>query len=772
MHLVPYPQHLTRGRGTYDIGTDSGTLVLSDTVPACIRHKLSELSIPFTADRSDAPRSFVLGEAPDPMPRAPRKSEGYRLVVTKRGIAVVGHDTDGLYWGLTTLQQLANGGRRVPCVDIRDWPRFALRYHHDDISRKQVSKLSDFKRIIRLLSYYKIKYYTPYMEDMLYLKSYPDIGEGRGRLTPAEVQGMLSEADKYNVTVFPTFSLIGHQENLLQNPKYRKYAREVFQEPSSYDPSKKFLRPYLRKVIRDVCELFPDSPFFHACFDETQGVGERELTSHANWCANEIATHGKKMLMWVDMWKNHFGIEHLKGLSDTIIPVEWNYGSPSQFEQAYVKAGVIPTGLAGYNNWCCFLPDFSRGKRCIEEWARVMKRWKGEGFGCSMWGDNGYENSRDLSWNLFAFLGEVTWRGAKAAPQFEDRFQTTFYGTTLPRIKAIVEDLPGALRISAGQSWRWFRYSMQAMVRLCASDATLAQKCQSDLKRLRTALDAIVWQQGRALREKDHLDHFSVALEREISVRERLVLASRVAGGLQGVKLSQAVVSQLSRLDRLKRHYRRAWLRNNKRENIEVSLAVYDAVVQSLIQLVTPQPEPARTYECLVLDTAYNTLDPAVGGLPMRNGTVNGVPFTFAPITKTHCALELNSPVTVPFTRAALRDLHLVYGGQTLDKKRSHAVVKVELLRGKTVVFSEKLQSITQVCDWWAPLGEHMWAGGGYKYVDRKRNTYGLKPGENYGLMHLHGFALRKVGEVDALRITRIASEDFNLFAATVEHRK
>lgn len=772
MDLVPYPRRCTRGKATFTIRRHTAQVTSDSALPVCIRHKLKELDIPLRAVGGPARHpSCVIGDTPPSLPEPPRKTEGYRLTITANGIALAGADHDGLFWGLTTLQQLMNGTRAVPCVDIVDWPAFALRYHHDDISRKQVSKLADFKRIIRLLSYYKIKYYTPYMEDMLYLRSCPDIGEGRGRLTPRELSAIRAEAKRYNVTLFPTFSLIGHQENLLRNPRYRTYAREVFQEPSSFDPSKTSLRPFLRKVIRDVCELFPDSLFFHACFDETQGVNERELTAHADWCAREIASHGKTMLMWVDMWKNHFGIEHLARLSSDIVPVEWNYGSPREVERRYADAGVTPVGLAGYNNWTCFLPDCRRGKRNLDEWAGVMRRWSGRGFGASIWGDNGYENSRDLTWNLYAYLGETAWRGTKAAPHFEKRFQTTFYGVELPRLQAIVETLPRKLRVGPNEAWRWFRFSIQAMVRLCASDPTVARRCRDDLVLLRRALRSIPAAARRARREKEHLDHYAVALEREINVRERMVFASWVANGMSRSALRRESARVIDELHRVRALYRQVWLRHNKRENIEVSLGVYDSVAGSLRELLDDEPVVADRFICLELGRRYNAFEPAVAGLPIRMGLVGEVPFLFAPLTRSHCHLHVRHSATLRFERCVPHDIHLIYGGQTIDKKRPRVVVEVSLLLRGRVVFRERLRSITQICDWWAPLGEHMWAGGGYKYVDKRRSTYALKPGENYGLLHLHGFALHDVPQAGAVRITAVSKEDFNLFAVTIERR-
>ena len=87
-------------------------------------------------------------------------------------------------------------------MQITDWPAIAVRYHHDDVSRKQISTVEDFKRIIRLLSGWKIGHYTLYMEDVLHIASHPRIGEGRGKLMPEEVRELVKYAQQWNVELF------------------------------------------------------------------------------------------------------------------------------------------------------------------------------------------------------------------------------------------------------------------------------------------------------------------------------------------------------------------------------------------------------------------------------------------------------------------------------------------------------------------------------------------------------------------------------------------
>jgi len=163
LKIVPYPMELRHEPGFYRLKKDIAATVRADLSESSAHYKLQALG--FKAQRGDvAPMTVKIGEPNEARLRPPRNAEGYVMRCDAGGIIVRGSDSDGLFWGLTTLEQLIDHKQRVPFVEIRDWPAFSFRGHHDDISRKQISTLDDFLRIIRLLSKFKIRYYTPYIE--------------------------------------------------------------------------------------------------------------------------------------------------------------------------------------------------------------------------------------------------------------------------------------------------------------------------------------------------------------------------------------------------------------------------------------------------------------------------------------------------------------------------------------------------------------------------------------------------------------------------------
>ncbi len=768
LQIVPRPRRTRARAGTFVFNHPDLRVETPRHPPVCIAHKIRELGF-HAVQRTPGDGWCVRIGAEIAAPNPPAHPEGYALRVTPDGIAVVGQDGDGLFWGLITLQQLLRASNRIPGVDIRDWPRWPLRYHHDDISRGQISTVADFKRIIRLLSYYKIKYYTPYIEDVLFLKSHPDIGKQRGRLTPTEVRAIHAEARRCNVTLFPTFSLIGHQENLLRIPRYRTYGREVFQDMSSFDPSSPALRPFLKTVIRDVCEQFPDSPFFHAGFDEVQGVEEAVITEHANWCAQEIARHGKRMIVWVDMWKNHFGLDALSRLDPSILLVEWNYTNPSLSEQAYAEAATKPTGLAGYNNWMCFLPDYRLGHADIKKWAALLARWKAGGFGCAMWGDFGYENLRDFTWNLYAYFAEAAWSGRCRDADFDTRFQGTFYGRTLPALASLHQQ-SAKRRLSHRQSWYAFRLSIQALIRMTRHDDGLAGHARADLAWMKPLSKKIEAAKLAARHEQDHLDHYALALAREINVRERILLAARIAGGLQGWRLRKARDQAAQHLKSLERQYTALWLRHNKPRGIERSLLVYTDLQAGLADLDATPPAPDPRHQMLDMTPHVNAFDVVAAGVPLIATRINQIPFSFHDRPQTFHFLRSGNPLRLDFPPSHIEDIHILYGSQTLDRVHPQPVVEIAVLDEGQTVFVEHLRSISDLCDWWMPLGGSIWSGGGFRHVDQRRNTLARSPGPWHGLFHLRRFTLPSGCRGDQLRFRSLSEAAFRIFAVTLQH--
>ncbi len=704
------------------------------------------------------------GDSPAP----PLQDEGYALAIGPHHIVVSGRDRRGLVWGLGTLAQLVDAG--LPCCTIEDWPAFPVRYHHDDVSRKQVSTLADFRRIIGWLARFKFSHYTLYLEDMLVLDGVPQMGEGRGGLTPDDIRAIVAEGEALQVEVFPTISLAGHQENLLKLPRYRPLGARTWQPPSSFDSANPLVREHLAKVIDAVCPLFP-SRFFHMGFDELQGFDAEGFVAHANWCAARLVEKGKTPLIWADMLYNHFGCDLLGRLHPEIVPVAWDYdAAPGPGRKAFrdlLKYRPHAWALAGYNNWGSFVHAPS---------DEIQEQWNGwlaelgasgpAGFGASQWGDDGYENHRDFCWHLFAAFAEKAWSGSDGdAATVESRFQEIFYGHAVPELSRLRRLLESGLSFDGSKAWKLHRLPAAGWVREArAGNLPSLRTIASDLRKIaggRKLLDSC---RMRAVRSRGHLDHYGVALDRMESV------ALRMCAALRNTEADRAAA--VLSLKNSRASYRRAWLANNRPENIEVSLAVFDAQIESWRQLGARTLSVPKKFHPLDLSRAWNACLPGIAGIPLGLSVIDGVPLKFADAGHTNIDLAPGKTLCLPLPSIPLADIHLV-ASCARDNDEPRPVLLVRLTAKGRLLYEEELLSIRHLCDWWAPLGEHMWSGGGFRYVDPLRVRYVMCPNPPYGLTAVHRFPWPGAPQPDRMELVAIGSRSVQIFAVTlVEARR
>lgn len=767
LQLIPLPRQQTLGAGCSTVPRRLLRAHPLDAARLPLKTLAAEIGLRVQADAALPAHAAILGVAP--LPAAPERPQGYALRIAATGIALQGKDAPGLVWGLQTLRQILEQAPQPPCLEIVDWPEYGIRYHHDDVSRKQVSTPADFRRIIRHLAEFKISHYTPYIEDMLQIPGLPLLGEGRGAFTAAELRALVAEGERWQVEVFPTLSLAGHQENLLQLPRYRPLGAKTWQPPSSFDPKNPAVREHLLKVMDAACPLFT-SPLFHMCFDEILGLDADAFVEHVNWCAGELVKRGKTPLFWADMLYNHFGCDLLKRLHPAVIPVPWEYattGGPAREalpellrfrKQAWI--------LGGYNNCCTFLHQpLVELQQQWANWRQIADPARVAAFGASQWGDGGYENSRDLGWPLFAACAEHGWSGDNGeAATVEARFQAVFHGHPLPELTRVRRLLDDGLAITPGQAWRLHRLPPPGWVRLAHSGRLpAAARLTADARRLAEANRLLARCRKLAPRERDQLAHYQVAIDRLLAVLARA----------QAARVPATIPKALTALTRARASYRAAWLAHNRPENIEVSLAVFDeqAAAWKKQAKAGTMVAPTPGWHPLDLGRAWNTNLHDVAGLPIDLATVGGTPFRFAPVTRTHAEIAPGKSLKLALPGVAIRDLHLVVT-QPRDGEAIRPGARLRLTRRGHVVYEEELLTIRHLCDWWAPLGEHMWAGGGFTYVDPLRVRYLLSPNVLYGVTCIHRFPWPAAPVADRLELTCLGAKPLQLFAITLEEAR
>ncbi|MFQ5798196.1 MAG: family 20 glycosylhydrolase [Bacteroidota bacterium] len=527
------------------------------------------------------------------------RDEGYVLRTEDSRVMVISETPQGLFYGCATLLELLRHteGRDVPSVMILDWPLLKLRGISDDMSRGQVSTLTDMKRIVRQLALLKLNFYSPYIEDIFEFKNHPDIGVARGRISQGEVRELVAFAKQYFVDIVPTFETLGHQENLLLKPQYLKYAE--FPGAHAFNVSSEETYVLLRGMIDELVAVFP-SKYFNMGADESCDVGRgasaervqqlgiaKVHAQHYRRVYDVLKRHGKTVLMYGDILLTHPDI--LPQIPKNIIIVDWQYHADAQYPSAQMFADSGFQFIVSPASWNFVnpFPQYQTAVPNIKNLIRDGYRAGGMGTLNSTWGDYGGETFRELNWYGYAWGAECSWSPEQADyVQFNRKFFSYFFGSGAKEVELAYTILFDPMNmVYWHEIWRHPFLSIREEF---VSDTRIHIDVR--LQGLRATMPVVLQlvEKARSLvtRNEEHLDYL------EFVARLKLWFANKVSTAMEINQLitgsQEKVVSELTEdvrtlmdpvvrmLSELKDRFRALWLRTNKPDNLDLLMRRYN----------------------------------------------------------------------------------------------------------------------------------------------------------------------------------------------------
>lgn len=227
--------------------------------------------------------------------------EWYHLLVAPKGVKLSAVSKEGIFRGIQTLLQLVKQTGKltqIPCLEIRDQPRYKWRGMHLDVCRHFFNK-EEVKKYIDYLALYKYNVFHWHLtEDQgwrIEIKKYPkltEVGAWRkgsqvgaykqqefdtlrygGYYTQEEIKEIVKYASQRYITVVPEIEMPGHALAALASyPQFSctggsfEVARGwgVFEDV--YCPKEETFS-FLQNVLDEVCSLFPGK-YVHVGGDE------------------------------------------------------------------------------------------------------------------------------------------------------------------------------------------------------------------------------------------------------------------------------------------------------------------------------------------------------------------------------------------------------------------------------------------------------------------------------------------------------------------------
>lgn len=363
INIVPQPALVKRLGGTFEL-TRTTTVVATDEAGVRNADSLNKylaetigFSLNVAASGSGTSDiSFVT----TPDDGAGKVSEGYELTVAPGKVEIKGSEI-GQFYGIQSLIQMMPvepaESIQIPAASISDSPRFKYRGIHLDEARHFMG-VEFVEKYIRLAARYKLNYFHWHLTDdqgwRIEIAKWPkltEIGSTRpesvvdknynpykgdgvrvsGFYSKAEIKRIVDYARAQHITIVPEIEMPGHASAALAAyPEFGCRGSGGYKVKTTWtappDGFTEIMCPsdetfgFLKDVLDEVVEMFPDSPYIHIGGDETnmaewrssalvQNIKTQQgfTTEHEvlKWFIDRVGEHvaerGRKIICWDDM---------------------------------------------------------------------------------------------------------------------------------------------------------------------------------------------------------------------------------------------------------------------------------------------------------------------------------------------------------------------------------------------------------------------------------------------------------------------------------------
>lgn len=254
----------------------------------------------------DAPRAVadIILEKVSSIPNAHRidlkgyGNEAYALTVSDRNIVIQYVDTIGAIRAVQTLAQVAQAGGKqgftLPQVNITDWPAFNVRGYMHDVGRSFLS-IAEIKRQIDLFARFKVNtfhwHFTENQAWRLEIKAFPQLTRalhmtrfGGKYYTQAEVSEVLKYASDRGVYIIPEIDMPGHSQ--------------AFERAMGFSMQTDSGVSTLKKILDEVCQLFPNAPYIHIGADEKDITYNKNGRNFVQIMIDHVKSKGHRAMIW------------------------------------------------------------------------------------------------------------------------------------------------------------------------------------------------------------------------------------------------------------------------------------------------------------------------------------------------------------------------------------------------------------------------------------------------------------------------------------------
>ncbi len=306
--IIPLPAEIIYSEGLFKAENEIHILYNSEKLEdlvmllqkVFIEHDIEQISANFTAEKPSVKNCIFINYDP----KSDIHAEGYELNISADGIDLNASTPQGLFYGIQTLRQIIlqspKGILVIPAQTISDFPRFAWRGMHLDVSRHFMPK-EFIKKYIDYLAFLKMNVFHWHLVDdqgwRIEIKQYPaltEIGAFRnktlvghysdepqkydgkrygGFYTQEDIREIVAYAAENFITIVPEIEIPGHSQAAIASYPELGCTNDSVAIRSIWGISpyiynvEDYTFLFIKNVLDEVIDLFP-SQYIHIGGDE------------------------------------------------------------------------------------------------------------------------------------------------------------------------------------------------------------------------------------------------------------------------------------------------------------------------------------------------------------------------------------------------------------------------------------------------------------------------------------------------------------------------
>ena len=436
--LLPCPRSFSLGSG-YFVLPEKSTLqfnpelagIAAHAIPARLRKSASRIGVTLaTGSHRRASIAFARNS------NSPARGEGYRIAISSEGVRIDYRETPGLHASVATLNQLFRQyGKRLPHLEIIDYPDFPNRGVMLDISRGRVPKIQTLLELAESIADFKINQLQLYTEHTFAYRKYRPVWRNWGAITAAEIRRLDARCQELGIQLVPNQNSFGHLRHWLQYPPLAHLAEvdapyegpngAFLRYPSTLAPNHPGTLPFLRGLYDELLPNFSSRLFNIGC-DETWDLGRgqsrnlcekngqgRVYLDFLKKICRETAARGRTAMFWGDIILKH--PELTSELPENCVALNWGYEAHHPFDREtrlFAQSNIPFYVCPGTSTWMSLIGRHDNAIANLKQAARAGLKNGASGYLITDWGDGGHPQPLATSWFPYLAGAWLAWDGS------------------------------------------------------------------------------------------------------------------------------------------------------------------------------------------------------------------------------------------------------------------------------------------------------------------------------------------------------------------------